>query len=829
MPQTALSAPHWEKLRESFALALECSGEERERIVGDADPEIRSQLMLLLNRYEQASNFFLNLGADIGSLGIAEKKFSPGELLAGRFEIRDFVAQGGMGQVYRAFDRELDEVVALKVLRPELSPDRDRLDQFRAEIRLARQIGNPYVCRVFDVARHSDAYGREALFYAMEFLQGETLSARIRRDGPLPAHRALHFMRQIAKGLEAAQAKQILHLDLKSGNIMLCGEGEAERAVILDFGLARTMSEARTGRAAATPAFAAPERLAGAQPTAAMDVYAAGVIFYHMVTGVLPFDNGSALVSVRSRLTQPVTSPRVRAPELSRRWDKVILRCLAHDPLRRYQSAEELSAALSGSPSRRRVLFTAAAAFAGGGAVAAMRMIYSGGADQSIAVLPFTFDPPDSQYLADGLADRLTDALTQAPGLRVISRRASERYGTSLDRRVPASRIVSGRIQGGGPAWHVQLEMSDKAGVRQWAQTFEANLVQFDGIATNAVRSILKTMRADLRAARLAEIGAPATGNSESYRLYLLGRYHASRRDTESVRESIECLQSAIGLDPGFAAAHSALALSLHFLWPKDGVPREATIAQSNREANRALELDPTLAEAHIVLAANLQNWDWDWTGAEQHFRKAIELKPGSAMAHYWYARMLYPLGRYAEALREINTAAELDPLDIPLGVARGSVLLYQGRVDDAITQYRMVASANPGFANVYAQLSCALEAKGLLQEAAEAAQRAVELTNRASFALSQLGNVRAQLGQTAPAIAIARELEARYSAGMAAAAEVACVYAGLRDRDAALTWMERGVAQRDAVLTILKVEPSFAFLRTEPRFQALMNRVRLQ
>jgi predicted Zn-dependent protease len=238
--------------------------------------------------------------------------------------------------------------------------------------------------------------------------------------------------------------------------------------------------------------------------------------------------------------------------------------------------------------------------------------------------------------------------------------------------------------------------------------------------------------------------------------------------------------------------------------------------------------LDEASVEARLALGANAQVWRWEWKQAEEHFRAAIAKAPSAPGGHHWYARLLYPQRRHREALTEIDIAKDLDPQDRSIAIARGSILLYQGRTAEAIEQYRLVASAEPAHSNVYVPLSRALEAAGDFRAAEAAARRAVELTGRASFALSQLGHLYAVNGEDGKAGEVLTELETRHRAGQATAGEIAAIHAGRRDVESALHWLERGLPNRDYYLPILLVDPHYAFLRSETRFEALAKQVGL-
>ncbi|MBZ5622055.1 MAG: protein kinase [Acidobacteriia bacterium] len=299
------------------------------------------------------------LGTDSGSpeqagRPPAERRLPPGRDVAGRFRIRRFIAHGGMGDVYEAEDLELRERVALKTVRAEVVEDPQALSRFKREILVGKKITHPNVCRVHDLGIDRTPGGSTMLFLTMEFLDGETLSSRIRR-GPIPQNEAVPLIEEMAGALSAAHQAGIVHRDFKSGNVMLVGAEGRARAIITDFGLARamrtsdsTVSMTESGTTMGTPAYMAPEQVRGEAATPASDIYALGVVMYEMLTGRCPFVGETPLVVGTKQLHEEPAPPRTLAPHLDPKWDQVILRCLRKAPGERFSSAPAVVAALAG-------------------------------------------------------------------------------------------------------------------------------------------------------------------------------------------------------------------------------------------------------------------------------------------------------------------------------------------------------------------------------------------------------------------------------------------------------------------------------------------------
>lgn len=830
-----------ESLKELFEKAVDLDPGEREMLFerSGADAATREEILRLLGYREQAAGYFSRLSDEIQSLVRIEPLLECGEKLEGRFAIVRFLARGGMGEVYEAEDQELGGRLALKVMRPGMVEHAGGLQRFRDEIRLARGINSQHVCRVYDVGRHQES-GRELIFFTMELLEGETLSDRLAREGPFSPAAARGLVRQMALGLDAAHRAGVLHRDFKSRNVMLCGLGAETRVVITDFGLSRQVgAETAAGLLdGATPAYVAPEQVERQEETERTDLYSFGVVLFEMMTGELPFRGDSPLDTIRKRLIEAPPPLRRLRHDLPRRWETAILRCLERDPARRFASVLEAAQSLGvwrekpAIPRRTALIGAIAATVA---AVVAWRLYFAPTAPPGPVLAIEALDAPEPlRFLADGVADRISDDLTDLPGLRVLARTATERLrrwerSGAAPANLSPTLVLSGAVAVNGDDYRITLRLASAAGAEVWTRTRDVTRGELEGSSRAFVRELVHALGIDLLPAQMARMDRALTGDAVAYEQYLLGRYWLARRDPAWLDESVQYLKQAVARDPGFAAAHAALGSALSHQAAVDGIYRPNLVQDSNQEALRALALDASQAEAHLVLARNAYAWEWDWKGAEEHFRRALELRPRLAMAHQWYGSMLELEGREQEALAQADTAMDLDPLDPAFATLRADVLLAMGRTDQAIEQHRRLLSADPAYANGYVQLSCAYAAKRLLPQAIEAAQRAADLTGRASFALAQLGHVLALAGQADAAANILQELERRYRAGQASPSEVAQIYLGRGDLDKAFEWLARGVPVHDFELTGLKVDSQYGVLRGDPRYRALLARIQLE
>jgi serine/threonine protein kinase len=353
----ATSPEKWQTVKAWFDAALELDSSARAAFLRDncPDAEARAEVERLLNEHDQAGRFLSTpvLGNFPLEADLPAQRLSDGEVLAGRFRIVRFIAGGGMGEVYEAEDQELRERVALKTIRPEILAQPDALTRFKREVRLARQVTHPNVCRIFDLFRHRRDEHEEAVFISMELLHGKTLSAQLEEGGRMSMGESLPLVRQMASALAAAHAAGIVHRDFKPGNVVLAGAPEQRRAVVTDFGLAlRSLTSdkdatASTGDGAwGTPAYMAPEQLEGRPATTASDIYALGLVIYEMVTGARPFEGDTPISAALKRLSETPTPPRKFQPKLSPEWESVILQCLERYPAQRFASPADVVKAL---------------------------------------------------------------------------------------------------------------------------------------------------------------------------------------------------------------------------------------------------------------------------------------------------------------------------------------------------------------------------------------------------------------------------------------------------------------------------------------------------
>ena len=365
-----MTPERWGRIKNLFEAALKRDPKERFGFVSTAcrgDLSLRDEVLHLISLDEESTSSLHEPYFDVRKafldLRSERRAIALGEVLAGRFLLVRLIGEGGMGEVYKAFDPELQEHVALKAIRAEIASDPKSIARLKREFQMARRVTHANVCRIYDLDRHTWPNGRPCVFLTMELIEGETLAQRLRRAGKMPVEDALPIVVQMVQALTAAHRQGVVHRDFKPSNVMLDdSSGPSLRAVVTDFGLARQARQSEddglsslteAGKLFGTPAYMAPEQLRGKEATPATDVYALGLVVFEMITGVRPFQGDSALDTAMRRLEGPVPSPRASTPDLEPAWETALARCLEPDPYKRYETPTQfLEGLLDKEPSQ---------------------------------------------------------------------------------------------------------------------------------------------------------------------------------------------------------------------------------------------------------------------------------------------------------------------------------------------------------------------------------------------------------------------------------------------------------------------------------------------
>jgi serine/threonine-protein kinase len=451
----------------------------------------------------------------------------------------------------------------------------------------------------------------------------------------------------------------------------------------------------------------------------------------------------------------------------------------------------------------------------------------------SIAVLPFAnFSPEqDQDYFCDGMTDALINALAKVEGLRVVSRTSAFEFKRKakdirrIGEQLSVGSVLEGSVQRVGNKVRITAQLIKVAdGYHLWSGTYAREMEDVFALQEEISQAIVNALRARLP----GRLVAAQTGNLEAYNVYLKGRYHWNKRTEGDLRRSVEYFQQAIAADPHWAVSYAALSDSYVMLASYGAVAPKEAMPKAKKAAEKALAVDPALADAHAALGFVRSFYEWDWPGAEHAYQRAIELNPGYATARHWYSGCLRAMGRLEEAMTEIKRAQELDPLSVAIGRDLGRVYHLRRQYDQAIEQYRRVLELDPNFPSGYLHLGMAYEGKLRYEEALAAFQKAQTLPGGNPLILGASGHCYAASGNLAEARRALTELDELSRRRYVAPISRALIYIGLGDRDRAFQWLEKACEERDPWLAWLNVEPVFDSLRSDPRFPRLLRRVGL-
>jgi TolB-like protein/Tfp pilus assembly protein PilF len=739
--------------------------------------------------------------------------------LEGRYVIEKEIGRGGMATVYLAEDRKHGRPVAIKVLRPELAASMDA-ERFLREIGIAARLAHPHIVPFID---SGDAGG--LLYFVTPFVPGGSLRNRLEAVGKLPLKDALRIAREVGAGLDFANRNGYVHRDVKPENILIA-DG---LAVLADFGIARACcgpsaplpgaaGVTEVGLALGTPDYMSPEQAAGEQDLdTSSDVYSLACVVYEMLAGEPPFKTGSPRATMAKQVTEAPRPIRALRPDAPAALERALARALAKDPRERFPSVAEFVAALEAEsaegPARRP------------------------GAHRSVAVLPFVNASPDpeNEYLSDGITDELITALAKVEGLRVAARtsvfalKGKPQDVRAIGALLGASEVLEGTVRKAGDRLRISAQLSSTGDGRLlWSERYDRTLDDVFAIQDEIARTIVTTLRATSFADLSEPVARRYTENVAAYGLYLRGRYEWNRRSQEGVREGIAFFEQAIAADPNYALAYTGLSdcYALHVDYRS--IPTAEGFERAKTYARKALELDDRLAEAHSSLAWCLFIYDWDWAGADREFRRAIALDPRYATAHQWYAFLLASQGRLEEALVEAHTALELDPASVSIRRCVGWTYFYARRFDQTCYHMTRAIEMNPTAEESRRILGLALLQLGRLDEAVRVLRESAALPAAGAYALGTLGCALALAGQRAEAEAILADLEARARREYVSPVALATPLIGLGEKGRALDWLERAHQERRGFLAYLTVNATLDPLRAEPRFAALVSRMKL-
>ena len=782
-----------------------------------------------------------------------------GGVFAGRYELREIVGRGAAAVVYRARDVKHDRDVAVKVLREELTESLTA-DRFVREIGIVAKLTHPHILPLYD---SGESGGR--FYYVAPFIEGESLRRRLEREPRLPPREAVSIARALASALECAHAHGIVHRDIKPENVLLV----SGQALLSDFGIAQVLQTRGeqcftvTGLVVGTPQYMSPEQAAGEDTIdARSDIYSLGCMVFEMLAGVPPFHGDSLQAIMARRFTEDVPDVRELRGEVPSCLAKLVAAMVARVPTERVQTAAQLSELLasveadcisaSGSTysrvagrslatARRRMRplrhvprVAAVAALLIGVAWLARDApplkgwLSRGKHVRTLAVLPLENLSGDVQqeFFADGMTAALITELSQLPGVNVISRTSVMQYKLmkkpirDIARELNADALLEGSLMREGERVRVTAKLvrgSDEQNL--WTSSYDGQAGELFALQRTVGLDVAREI-----GARFASDAAPnrAAVKPESQQAFLKGAYYAGQ---SRLPEAIVSFQRAVEVDPANAPAYASLARAYYFrAFFGDVAPQEA-FSQMRRAAAAALALDPTLGEAHGLMALVNTHFDYDWPAAEKQFAQALALSPSNAQVHHDYAHFLLAMGRQAESVAESRRAVELDPANPMLTSCLGWHSLFDGQFaqskQHAVEAQRMMPSYWALIVQGWAE-----SGMGQGADAVTSMRAAVALAPRLGFAEAAYANALARHGQTEEARAVLARLLTQARRGYVSAYDVAVVYAGLGESDRAFEWLGKAVAERSMFVVHLTWDARLAPLHSDRRFTELVERL---
>jgi serine/threonine protein kinase/TolB-like protein/Tfp pilus assembly protein PilF len=778
------------------------------------------------------------------------KGLTSGTTFATRYEVIEELGKGGMGRVYKALDKEINEEVAIKLLNPEIASDDTTVGRFRNELKFARKIAHKNICKMYHLAKDADTP-----YITMEYVKGENLKSYIKRKRTLSEDKALSIAKQVCEGLMEAHRLGVVHRDLKPQNIMVDEKGDVK---IMDFGIARSVEApgvTQTGVMIGTPDYISPEQAEGEVADQRSDIYALGVILYEMVTGSVPFKGDTALSVALKHKSKLAQEPKQLNPDVSDDLNKLILICMEKERELRYQTAAELLVDIQNIeegiplgerklPAKKKRLAKKKRAikwksvFLYAGLPLLLVLIIAGAiylyttraaTIDSIAVLPLENLTGDveQEYFVDWITDELTGKLARVGTLRVISFASMMRYKGSdkplqqIAQDLNVDAIVTGTVQQAGENVSIRVQLIDLFPEERslWEETYDRVVTDVLMMHSEIARTIAQEVRAKLTPEAESILASSRQVNPDAQEAYLRGLYHMNQGTPDGYQKAVEYLHEAVEKDPSDPLAYAGLAaayiqIAHGPLATKDSLPRAKAAAQ------RAFRLDDTLAETLNVFGFIAGYYDWEWEMAEKAFQRAIEINPNLAMAHYWYSWQLILFDRMKEAEAEHIRAQELDPLTPLHSAWLGGLYWIWGQYEKALEEIHKALELSPNSWTVLYVLGHIYVDRGMYEEAIEVLQKASARYKNLRFLL---GCAYAKSGRRDEALEILSELEKMEPTPFGAFC-LAEFNIALGNMDEAFRWLN--YERPHCWLAWIRVLPPFRPLRNDPRLHEMLKKM---
>ncbi len=888
----------WQQIDAIFKSALERAPSERDAFLKEVcrnDATLRSEVESLI-AHDQAGSF-MDDPAFADATRLLDRTTARRGQALGPYQILEQIGEGGMGEVYLALHARTNRKVALKLLSPSFIKDEHRAWRFQQEARAVLALNHPNIVTVYDIGQAGGIHFIATEFIEGETLRERMARPPLEMNEALDI--AIQVASALAAAHQAGVVHRDIkpeNIMLRpDGYVKVLDFGLVK--LTESYGLVTTSAMAKIdtepGLVMGTTRYMSPEQARGLPVDTRTDIWSLGVVLYEMVTRHAPFEGATpadVIISIVEKEPAPLVHYVPRAPA---QLELIINKALAKDREQRFHTVKDLLIALRSlkreleieaavpsdlrgtlatvetthepmlqptgvttthTTSRTKYLLgeikrhswrSSIVAITLGLVIATLTYFYSGRGNRapinSIAVLPFANDSfdPTTEYLSDGITESLINSLSQLPTLRVIARSTAFTYkGRAVDprqvgRELGVDVVLMGRITQREDALSIQADLVNVAdGSQLWGEQYNRTLSDVLAIQQDISREISERLRLKVTGEEQRRVTRHSTPHTEAYQLYLKGRYHWNKRTDDGARKAIEYFHQALEKDPGYALAYVGLADSYLL---SEVLPARERYPKAKAAAEKALEIDATLGEAHASLAA-FKNWyDFDWPGAEIEFRRAIELSPNYPTAHHWYGEFLANLGRFDESIAAYQRALEIDPLSLAISSDLGMVYYQARQYDRAVEHLKKVIEMDPNYVRSHFYLAFVYEEKGMFDEALAELEKGNLLEGdnpselaKGKAAIKNAFRLSGARGYWRKRLEIVKD-EARrgkrfYFTGYST--NIAQLHARVGERDQAFEWFERVYEDREPSLLWLKVAPDCDNLRSDPRFTDLLRRV---
>ncbi|HJP92956.1 MAG TPA: protein kinase [Pyrinomonadaceae bacterium] len=838
-----------------FHVALALPAEERETYLAQVcagNESLYAEVCSLIAASNCNDNFMkepaLNLGFSVLSQSTQEAMIGK---VIGSYRVLSRLGKGGMGEVYLADDTKLGRKVALKFLSPELVNDNWAKRQLVKEAQAVAMLDHPNVCPVYSIEENG-----EYIFIVMQFVEGETLGDMICKHS-ISREQIIPLARQIVGALAEAHTRGIMHRDVKPRNIMVTPGGNAK---VLDFGLAKSLLPkslenlddsiskfSEIGLVPGTIRYMSPEQLCNERLDYRSDIFSVGTVLYEMVSGTHPFDRKTGPEVISAILTSTPKPLTQNGSASHSGLEPIVERCLSKNREERYQSASELlldldklEKGITPLPTwRSYVSLRAGALFALLlVAVVSAAILYSTltRKKHSIAVLQITCEGiPEDSCPGPEIRQQLFNHLSKWSDFIVKPANAvpgdDGKSVPAIGHQLGVEAILSGRIVKRGNSLVLKTRLENVTG--------GAPLTQNEYILPSPTMPLLEELSirvlfypdspaTDEEKKSYALLAAAQNRNPEALELYMRGLHYWNKRDKDNIRHAIDYFTQATDRDPMYALAFAGLA-ECYVMMPTVAfgiMNTKDAMEKAKYAANKALILDPNLAEAHVSLGVIQLRYEWKWQASEKSFKQAIALNPDLATAHYWYSMLLRTTGRFDEAIKESEKARQLEPLSSGYITNLGKSYYCARDFDRTIQYFKTVLSEEPDNTSAMYVLALAYFQKNMYAEAIELLEKLSAINKW--YAAAPLGYAYARVGRTADARYILEEMEARAKTENLPAQERAIVYIGLGDNDSAFYWLEKSYEEHFGSIISLTADPFFDSIKSDPRFVVLARKINL-